>query len=372
MLHAFATLGALTGAPLPAAMAAQLYRPADISEESAMFRVSDHTVRARRYVARGPKAASGRGVLLLHGVHALGIDEPRLVSFARTLARAGLDVLTPELTQLTVYRLEPQTIADIRALAAAHAQATHAEAVGVIGISFAGGLALMAAAEQEAAADGGGVLERHARPIGFVTTVGAHDDLTRLCHYYAGETVRGPNGEPTNVAPHPYGARVMLRQQLGRFVTAADLPVATHALDSYLHDQPREAKRLSEQLSAPGQVFMAVVLEPGVSKTLAGFLDIVARAQHAQLMAASPHGHLSALHVPVFLLHGEADPIIPSIETAYLAREVPKRWLRAVVITPLLRHAEFPEPPTPRQAWDLARFVRLLLEQAGSLKLREY
>src|SRR5262249_10885208 len=93
-----------------------------------------------------------------------------------------------------------------------------------------------------------------------------------------------------------------------------------------------------------------------------------AAAAAPQLMAASPHGRISNIAVPVFLLHGEGDPIIPSIETRYLAREVPKRWLRAAIITPLLRHAEFPEPPSLRKAYELVHFVKGIYENAASVR----
>ena len=44
-----------------------------------------------------------RTVLLTPGVNALGIDEPRLVTFARHLAASGLLVVTPELPDLSRY-----------------------------------------------------------------------------------------------------------------------------------------------------------------------------------------------------------------------------------------------------------------------------
>jgi pimeloyl-ACP methyl ester carboxylesterase len=354
--QALAILANLTGAPLPAALERRCLH-ADIAEDVVSVHLASGDVRAHRYVARAAPDGARRalpGVVLLHGMHAQGIKEPRLVNFARALARAGLDVLTPELADLTAFRLDPRSVDEIRGLAAAHAQTTHSAAVGVIGISFAGGLSLLAAAQQAAAT-----------PIGWVAAVGAHDDLLRLARYYAGEPVQGPAGEPATVTPHPYGARVMLREQLAQLVPAADLPVANSALDSYLHDRPREAQHLAKLLSPAGRSVMATVLAHGAPDAqLAGFLNRVVPLQSAQLMAASPHGHLGNLQVPVFLLHGADDPIIPSLETAYLAQEVPPGYLRAKVVTKLLRHAEFPQPFPLLEAYQLARFMQRLLEAA--------
>jgi pimeloyl-ACP methyl ester carboxylesterase len=247
-------------------------------------------------------------------------------------------------------------VADIRAQAEAWAQATASPAVGVIGISFSGGLALMAAAEQAAK-----------RPIGFVASVGGHADLLRVCAYYAGRDVRGPDGEPPAVAPHPYGARVMLRGHLASLVSPSDLPGALEALDTYLHDKPHAAQRLAEKLSPDARKVMDVLLDEGGSDTLSTWLMQVAHSHRQQLLAASPHGHLAGLKVPVLLLHGSSDPVVPSIETRYLAREVPAAAQQVVLITDLLRHADFPQAPAPSQAYRLARFMQRLLGVAGGM-----
>jgi pimeloyl-ACP methyl ester carboxylesterase len=345
-------LARLTGQHTLDSLARRLLQP--VVTRELQVHIADGVFRARSYAPVAARPGTP-GLLLLHGVHPRGIDESRLVDFARTLASAGLVVLTPELPELLSYRLDPRTIDHIRQLAAAHARDTHTSAVGVVGISFAGGLALMAAAEQAAS-----------QPIAFVATVGAHDDLLRLCRYYAGEEIRGPGGEAVDVAPHPYGARVMIREHLERFFSREDLAPAQRALDAYLHDRGADARRLALQVSPQGRPTLGVLLDSTQHTKLAVLLDAAAAAARPQLQAASPHGHLSGLRVPVFLLHGTGDPIIPSIETRYLAREVPRAWLRQVVITPLLRHAEFPEPPKLSETWQLVRFVRGIIEAAGS------
>ncbi|HEX7480532.1 MAG TPA: hypothetical protein VF331_22220, partial [Polyangiales bacterium] len=52
------------------------------------------------------------------------------------------------------------------------------------------------------------------------------------------------------------------------------------------------------------------------------------------------------------------------IATLCFAQEVPAHWLRRVLITPLLRHAEFPQPPTLRESWQVVRFIDALLSAA--------
>ena len=349
---ALALLGRLTAQHALDALGARML--SDIEERSGTLSVDGTIIRTRRYLPRHARTRIP-SVVLLHGVHPQGIEEAHLVAFARVLAASGLDVLTPELPELLSYRLEASTIGRIRALARAHARQSALPAVGVIGISFAGGLALMAAAEQPVRG-----------AIAFVVSVGGHDDLLRLCRYYQGRDVRGPRGERVQVAAHPYGARVMIREHLEHFVSSRDLPLAQRALDAYLHDRAAQARSLALGLSESGRRVMSVLLDASQREAMAQLLDTAVRSVREQLVAASPHGHLASIRVPVFLIHGSDDPVIPSIETRYLAQEIPPRWLRQTVITPLLRHTEFPEPPKLAQTWELVRFLKGMLDAAGS------
>ena len=47
-------------------------------------------------------------MLLTGGVHAKGIDEPRLMKLARDLAVAGTPVVTAEIDDLLHYRISPK------------------------------------------------------------------------------------------------------------------------------------------------------------------------------------------------------------------------------------------------------------------------
>jgi pimeloyl-ACP methyl ester carboxylesterase len=63
--------------------------------------------------------------------------------------------------------------------------------------------------------------------------------------------------------------------------------------------------------------------------------------QHKDEMAAvSPHEKLSRLRVPVFLLHGADDDVIPPAETLWLARDIPPAELRRVLVSSALHHVD--------------------------------
>jgi pimeloyl-ACP methyl ester carboxylesterase len=63
-------------------------------------------------------------------------------------------------------------------------------------------------------------------------------------------------------------------------------------------------------------------------------------AAQPELDAASPHFYLSRLHVPVMLLHGATDNVVPPTETLWLERDMPPGVLKAALISPAIGHVE--------------------------------
>jgi predicted esterase len=67
--------------------------------------------------------------------------------------------------------------------------------------------------------------------------------------------------------------------------------------------------------------------------------------------------------VPVFLLHGTDDNVIPSIESEYLAAELRSRAQVRVVLSGLISHAEADRPVRVGDIMELAAFWGDLLER---------
>ena len=155
---------------------------------------------------------------MLHGVHHLGIDEPRLEAFATAMASCGIRVLTPELPDIKDYHVDASSIRTIGESARWFARRSGAP-VGVMGLSFSGGLALEAAADPA-----------YAAAFRFVMAVGAQDDMTRVANYYrTGEDER-PNGTVERLAAHPYGPLVLEYEYVQDFVPAKDVPAIRRVL----------------------------------------------------------------------------------------------------------------------------------------------
>jgi hypothetical protein len=72
------------------------------------------------------------------------------------------------------------------------------------------------------------------------------------------------------------------------------------------------------------------------------------------------------LTTPVYLLHGEADNIIPAAETLWMAHELPGTTLQAVLVSPVLAHLDLESAqPSALDEWRLVHFLALVMHAAG-------
>jgi pimeloyl-ACP methyl ester carboxylesterase len=338
-------LGAI-GAADPSGLTQRFRHP--LREQDLTLGVPGCETRARSYVPSDLR--DPRGVLLLPGVHHLGIDEPRFRRMARALAAAGFDVLTPELTELSNYRIGAATIDTIEACARYHAQKTGGP-VGAWGISFGGGLLLLAATHIGRAA------------FAYVVAVGAHDDLVRLARYYAGLPVAGPDAKPPNVEPHPYGARVMIHAFVEGLFRTESVDIARQSLRFYVEDRFAEARSTAARLTGEDGIRLRRLIDGSKSEIASDLMRMV-EIHAGELAPISPRGQIATLDVPTFLLHGTLDSVIPSLETEHLAREVPAAALRRALVTPVLGHADLSEKLPWRDYLDLIRWTAAILEIA--------
>jgi dienelactone hydrolase len=305
-------------------------------------------VRARLYVPRGVSQAPG--IVLVHGIHHLGIDEPRLVNLARAAASSGFAVLTPEIAALADYHVDGASIGTIGESAAWLQQRQGAGPVTVMGVSFAGGLSLLAACDP-----------RYAPHIRTLVLMGAYDNLARVARFLATSQAEYPDGREEPYHAHDYGAAVFVYAHLDQFFPPGDLAVAHDSLRDWLWERPGDSEALFPRLSSPARATMEDLVTRQIERLRPKLLDAI-QEDDSQLTAISPEEHLSALRTPVFILHGSTDDIIPSTETLWLEKEIPKPYLREALITPAFSHVD----PDKHPMWtDQLRLVDFL---AGVLR----
>jgi len=298
----------------------------DVDTQEVKIATAAGPVRAKLYLPRG--VPRPRGMVLVHGIHHLGIDEPRLVNFARAAASDGHMVLTPEIAALADYHVDGASIGTIGESAAWLEQRLGAGPVTVVGVSFAGGLSLLAACDPQ-----------YAPHIRALVLMGAYDNLARVARFLATSQAEFPDGRVEPYTAHDYGAAVFVYSHLDQFFPAADLPVAHDALRNWLWEQPAAAQALLPRLTPESRATMQNLLARQIDKIRPALLAAI-HADDVQLSAISLEGKLGGLRALVFLLHGATDDIIPSTETLWLEKDIPKPYLRAALITPAFSHVD--------------------------------
>ena len=354
MLQAAAVLKLVANQPVPESLR---WTVTDhVAVDDITFPGSYGPVRARMYTpVEHPDAPA---LVVLHGVHYLGIDEPRLIAFATAMSACGLRVLTPELPDIKDYHIGPNSIATIGESAEWLAAHIGGRPVGVMGLSFSGGLALLAAADPQ-----------FQPSIRFVFAVGAEDQMQRVAAFYRTGQATAPNGTELLLPPNEYGPLVLEYENLEDFVPPSDLAPLRAVLRAHLdEDAPDSAAEkaalahLNPQQAGEARALMAIDA-PTTRALLAK-----AEAKHVTDMArVSPHGHLGHLSVPVYLLHGAADNVIPSSETLWMESELPTTTLKAALISPVLSHLDLDgAAPGVLDNLRLVRFFAMILRAAES------
>jgi dienelactone hydrolase len=314
--------------------------------------VGREQVRARLYLPQGKPNAPA--MVIFHGVHHLGIDEPRLMGFAKAMASCGIRVLTPELPGIKDYHVSDDSVHTIAESAKWYAGQTGGP-IGVMGLSFAGGLALVAATDQE----------YHAN-FKFVIAVGSQDSMARVANYYlTGRDVR-PDGTVQLLAAHEYGPLVLEYEHLEDFVPAQDLAPVRAVLRAHLYEDKKAEAVASRGLNEKQKLETLELMDATSAATRAKIAAMMAK--HADEMPGlSPLGRLQTLGTPVYLLHGEGDNIIPAAETLWMASELRSEDLRAVLVSPVLSHLDLDgAKPGVMDNWRLVHFFALIMRAAES------
>lgn len=308
----------------------------------------ESTLLGRPLRTYSPEGEPTGHVILAHGMHPLGYDEPRLVSLANAFASSGLVVHTPDQPFLKSLSLDPATATQLAATAHALAERERTGPMGVLGISFAGGLALRAAADDPTA-------------FAFVVPIGAHHNLGRVIQWFAGDAAVGPDGQRVDYPPHPYGVGLLVNAEPERYFPAAEATRAGEVLSDVMHQRFAEAREGLSRLTVDAQRVLQEAREPGRPTFLRDKLLAQLRDGRAQLDAASPAGHLAGVRIPVMILHGAEDPIIPPTEAYYLARELPGD--PPTLVSSALRHAETAESSLSEE-FALVHFIADVLDAA--------
>jgi dienelactone hydrolase len=316
-----------------------------------------------RAIAYQPARVSGRPILLVPGVHASGIDEPRLAGFARDIAATGHPVLTVELPDLTRYAITTRTTDMIEDAAAWMTRTPSWRGrdgrVGMMGISFGGGLSVVAAGRPS-------IRDR----VAFVMALGGHADLPRTLRFLC----TGVQADGTHRAPHDYGLAIVLLGAAHLVVPPEQVAPLRAAILAFLEASRLDlidkgasaaafagARTLAAALPEPSRHYMDDVNARDVARLGPMLLPTV--SQLGADAALSPERSPLPL-APLYLLHGSDDTVVPAIESTLLARAAAREGRTVhLLLTRLVTHADVDRRATAREAWRLIDFWARLLEE---------
>ena len=351
------------------------------------------SLRARVYA---PTSPNRRVALLTSGLHVSGIDEPRLTRLAHELAASGMVVVTPDIPELSRFEISPaitDTIERAAVWLATESGLDGDQRIGMMGISFSGGLSLVAAGRPS--------LKDH---VNYVFSFGGHADLPRVLRYLCtgiepmpsgrvqlatpkraeanGAREGGPDQSGVRLqpdqqfvlAPHDYGVAVLLLAMADRLVPATQVAPLRDAIRRYLTasaldsnvDKDKAArefdalKLVAKTMREPSATLLRYINERDVVHLGARLLPIVGSYGSDPALSESRSPKPAA---PVFLLHGAEDNVIPSVETVLLTNYLRGKTEVHAVLSGLITHAEVDKSAAAIEVWRLVGFWKDLMSE---------
>jgi hypothetical protein len=314
-----------------------------------------------------PDGATEEAVLVMPGFNSNGIDEPRLSALAEDIAASGYPVMALALPDLQQFRLSADAtdvIEDAVAWMVTQPQLAPAGHVGIIAVSFSGGLSIVAAGRDK--------VRDH---VSFVVSLGGHGDMRRVMRYLATGVAPRVDGLETH-PPHDYGVAVILNSLADRgIVPTPQVVPLRNAIETYLRASQAtvisdaaaapifaQARTMAAALPEPSRTYMQYVNDRDVTRLGAVLVEYLNQAG-VDDPALSPE-LAPPPKAATFLLHGHDDNIIPAAESVLLGNYLQSKGVHTrVLLSGLITHASVNTNATAMDAWKLISFWADVLTQ---------
>ncbi|MDO9244833.1 MAG: hypothetical protein Q7U32_13630 [Rhodocyclaceae bacterium] len=305
-------------------------------------------------------------IVAVPGAVPLGKDDPRLVAFATTLARAGFAVLAPDLAgfrELSVRPADTREIADAFSYLARRTDLAPEGRAGLFAFSYAVGPAVLATLEPD-------IRDR----VRFVVGLGGYHDLPRAMRFFTTGWFEH-DGQWQRITPDDTGKMVLLYASLPYLQNDGDRVIFDRMVAERMTDSTADLSPLAADLSRDAQAVHALAAntDPARFTELLAQLPAAMRADMERLNLA--RHDLKPLQARLILVHGRNDNLIPWPETPALAAAAPEGLASVFLIHRVLGHVDlkfsnlfswrFWSADLP-DLWRLWRVIDLLLaERAG-------
>ena len=214
------------------------------------------------------------------------------------------------------------------------------EQIGLLGISFGGGLCLSAAKRA-------GLAGR----VAFVFSFGGHGDMSRTLDYLV--TGRMPGGEERPA--HIYGQAVVVRHFASLFVPADQVEDFRKVVFEYLRGEKKTVRKSLGSLGSESRVIVELLLERDGDAL--GAMLVSKRREFTTEKAMSPVLE-DPPDCPLFLLHGAADNVIPPSETRLVHRWATKGTESTALVSELIKHVDLDDDESYPPLWEYWKMIR--------------
>lgn len=305
--------------------------------------------------------------VVLHGITRHGHAHEQLVRFTRALASSGLITIVPEVPEWRALSLAPHLASPTVKAAIAGLAATgeaRDESVGVIGFSFGAPHAITATADPE-------LKDMIAGAAGF----GGYFSLESTFRFMMSGR-HGWQGRHQFLRPDPYGRWIAAANYL---TAVPDYEDATDVASALRHLASHAAEAATSSQHA---LFDPIIgrFREGIAESRRDLFDLFAPladaptneiqgSELAEGLAAAarrldplidPAAALASVEVPVHLLHGRHDRLIPFTESERMWSTLPRRTSSRLTVTRLFGHSGQDPFPFSRAVGEVPRFIHAL------------
>ena len=277
-----------------------------------------YQIAGRAYLADlyHPQQPIGAGLVLVPGFTPHGKDDARLVNLALSLSRARFLVLVPDLAgprEMRVRLEDSRGIADAAVHLAQMDLLKGQRGVGVVAISYAAGLAILATMESDAQA-----------PIRFLVSIGGYYDTTALATFVTTGRFRpSPGSRWQSRDPHPAAKWFFLAGSIDLLDDPGDRQLLLAIAKRRIGEPHAPIGELTARLGTEGRSLLAFLENADPDRVVALLRKLPARIQtHLQELSLK-NRDLSHLAGRLLLVHGREDSMIPYTESMALASAVP-------------------------------------------------
>ncbi len=269
-------------------------------------------------------------ILLTHGIIESGKDDPRLIRFARSLARSGFVVLVPELRGMKSFRIRFEDVDDIvasfRFLASKKAIVDESK-MGLVGFSYGAGPTFLAASHPAIR-----------RQVKFVLSFGGYYDPINVIRFittghYEYRDERG------FLKPEPYGKFVFFMNNVDYVQNERDRNLLREIFKQEETKKGDDILPLIGRLTPSGRYLYELLTNDDPHRVDDLVKRIDPRVQdYLRRLAVAPL--VPKIEAYLLIGHGSTDPLIPYTESLRLADAVQDPGRVHLVILRLFSHVD--------------------------------